>query len=164
MPLSPPLDLDLFPLTIMAESSDSSSDRFTDASEGRKRGLSVSSDRSPIPITRVERLDDEPHHGEIPGTKAYQMRSQDAVPDEVEVVSRSRSASRVDPADRLSLKPPKVPLIVAMKIDPEEPAYGDVPGTEAYEKRRADAVPDVILKSPDGSDPPPNPFKADPGT
>ena len=100
----------------------------------------------------------------MPGTKAYQMRTQDAVPDEVEVVTRSRSTSRVDPADFPSSKRPNVPLIVAMKIDPEEPSYGDVPGTEAYDKRRADAVPDVILKSPDGSEPPPNPFKSAPGT
>jgi hypothetical protein len=138
--------------------SDSSSDRFTDASEGRKRGASVSSNHSPIPITRVERLDDEPAYGEVPGTKAYQLRTQDAVPDEVEVVTRSRSTSRADLMDRPP-KLPNVPLIVAMKLDPSEPSYGDVPGTEAYEKRKADAVPDVILKSPDGSEPPPNPFK-----
>jgi len=98
----------------------------------------------------------------VPGTDAYKKRTQDAVPDEVEVINRSRSASRVSPADRPGVEIP-IPKIVAMKIDPDTPAYGDVPGTEAYEKRRADAVPDMVIKSPDGSDPPPNPFKSGSG-
>jgi hypothetical protein len=142
--------------------SDSSSDQFTDASEGRKRGNSVASDRSgksPIPITRVERLDDEPSYGEIPGTAAYNVRTQDAVPDEVEVISRSRSASRADLGDRPSnTSTPRVPLIIATKIDPDEPSFGEVPGTDAYDKRRADAVPDVILKTPGAGEESPNPF------
>jgi hypothetical protein len=82
------------------------------------------------------------------------MRTQDAVPDEIEFVSRSRSGSRVEPFDsnRRASNAQNIPLIIASKIDPEEPSYGDVPGTEAYEKRKADAVPDVIIKSPDGSE------------
>lgn len=35
------------------------------------------------------------------------------------------------------------------KVDPEESSYGEVPGTEAHEKRLADAVPDVVTKAPD---------------
>jgi len=149
--------------TLDAEVSDSSSDRFTDASEGRKRNLSVSSGRrSPIPITRVERLDDEPSYGEVPGTKAYEMRTQDAVPDEV--ITRSRSASRLDPADMPGTSSPKVPLIIATKVDPDVPSHGEVPGTEAYELRKADAIPDVILKSPAGDSSPQDPFKSETGT
>jgi hypothetical protein len=142
------------------DQSDDSSDQFTDASEGRKRGPSGSSERLPVPVTRVERLDDTPAYGEVPGTKAYNMRARDAVPDEVEVVTRSRSASRVDPADRppVATGLPPVPKIVAIKIDPDVPAYGDVPGTEAFEKRRADAVPDVVLKSPSGERADDHPF------
>lgn len=143
------------------ESSDESSDQFTDASEGRRRAASQASDRSqarsPIPITRVERVDDEPAYGEVPGTDAYKKRTQDAVPDVVEVVNRSRSASRV--ADPPSPSNP-IPKIVAMKIDPDVPGYGDIPGTEAYEQRKADAQPDVILKSPQDTKPPPNPWSA----
>jgi hypothetical protein len=142
-----------------ADSSDESSDRFTDASEGHKRTLSRDFERFPVPITRVERLDDEPAYGEVPGTAAYKLRTQDAVPDEVEVITRSRSTSRVVPSDRpLTLDIP-VPRIVAEKIDPDEPSYGDVPGTAAYEKRRADAVPDMVIKSPvDGGSPGASPF------
>jgi hypothetical protein len=36
---------------------------------------------------------------------------------------------------------------VVEKVDPEEPAYGDVPGTEAYAKREADAAPDLVLRA-----------------
>jgi hypothetical protein len=43
-----------------------------------------------------------------------------------------------------------VPKMVVEKIDPTEPAHGDVPGTAAYEMRKADAEPDVILKAPAG--------------
>jgi len=74
------------------------------------------------------------------------------------VVSRSRSGSRVGEflegrrGSSASMSTSQIPLIVATKVDPEIPGYGDVPGTEAYEKRKADAVPDVILKSPDGSE------------
>jgi len=127
---------------------DSSSDNFTDASEGQK-APSRSGDHSPVPLTRVERVDDKPSYGEIPGTSAYKMREQDAVPDEIEVVPegmRSRSTSRVNMEDRPVT--PKIPKIVAEKVEPEEPAYGDVPGTAAYDLRKADAVPDEIVKSP----------------
>jgi hypothetical protein len=93
------------------------------------------------------------------------MRAQDAVPDEVEVITRSRSTSRVDPLDRPSQSStPPVPIIIATKIDPQSPSHGEVPGTDAYEKRKADAVPDMIVKSPDAANPPPNPFKSAPGT
>jgi hypothetical protein len=115
-------------------------------------------------LTRVERVDDEPAYGEVPGTEAYMKRAQDAVPDEVEVITRSRSASRVNANDLppASAELP-IPKIIAMKIDPDEPGYGDVPGTEAYEKRRADAVPDMIVRSPDSDRPPKNPFSTPKG-
>jgi hypothetical protein len=113
---------------------------------------SRSGDHSPVPITRVERVDDQPRYGEVPGTSAYKMREQDAVPDEIEVVPegmRSRSASRVWPEDRpLTPGGTMIPKIVAEKIEPEKPAYGDVPGTAAYDLRKADAVPDEIVRSP----------------
>lgn len=139
------------------DESSSDSEHFTDASEGGK--LSHSGDASPIPITRVERVDDEPAYGEVPGTTAYKLRTQDAVPDEIEVVpegQRSRSASRVSLADRP--RSPAVPKIVAEKLEPEKPSYGDVPGTAAYELRKADAKPDEIVKSPASAHAPPNPF------
>lgn len=38
------------------------------------------------------------------------------------------------------------------KLDSDSPSYGEVPGTEAYEKRQADAVPDVVKKTNDSDD------------
>lgn len=133
---------------------DSSSDEhFSDATEGH---TPIRPDRgeatSPIPVTRVERVDDEPAHGEVPGTDAYNKRLQDAVPDEVEVVpegQRSRSASRLSASDRPHTPGGTlIPKTVVEKIDPDEPSYGDVPGTHAFEVRAADAVPDIVLKAP----------------
>ena len=137
-----------FLIVLGAESSD---EHFSDASEGR-RGKSYPA--SPIPITRVERVDDSPAHGEVPGTDAYHMRTQDAVPDEVEIVpegARSRSSSRLSSSDRPPLTPggTPIPRTVVEKIDPDQPGYGDVPGTTAHQLRLADAEPDIIVKAPE---------------
>lgn len=40
----------------------------------------------PIPITKVEKVDSEPSHGEVPGTKAFELRRGDAQPDLVEQI------------------------------------------------------------------------------
>lgn len=42
-----------------------------------------------------------------------------------------------------------IPTTVVEKLDPESPSHGDVPGTEAHEKRTADAVPDLVVKAAD---------------
>ncbi|KAJ0420006.1 hypothetical protein BJY00DRAFT_301846 [Aspergillus carlsbadensis] len=129
--------------------SNSDEEHFSDASEGNSRSRSRPTSRaSPVPRTRVEKVDDTPSHGEIPGTSAYEKRELDAVPDEVEVISRSRSPSTAGERRR-SLTPggTAVPRTVVEKVDPDQPSYGDVPGTEAYEKRKADAVPDVVTYS-----------------
>ncbi|KAF2742885.1 hypothetical protein M011DRAFT_411831 [Sporormia fimetaria CBS 119925] len=132
-----------------------SDEHFSDASEGRQRRdeqAARSEATSPVPITRVERVDDEPCYGEVPGTDAYEKRVQDAVPDEVEVVPeglRSRSASRISAADRpVTPGGTPIPLTVVERVD-DEPCHGEVPGTDAYDKRLQDAVPDVIVKVPD---------------
>ncbi|KAE8550717.1 hypothetical protein EYB25_006945 [Talaromyces marneffei] len=133
-----------------AQESASEEDHFSDASEGQPESRSRKSSRaaSPVPLTRVERVDDEPRHGEVPGTAAYDKRTQDAVPDEVEIVpggSRSRSSSRV--AEPTSPGGTPIPRTMVVRVD-ESPSYGEVPGTEAYTKRKADAVPDLVLKTP----------------
>ncbi len=92
-------------------------------------------------------MDNRESHGEVPGTDAYKIRTQDAVPDEIEVIpegAHSRSASR-GPLDRpVSPGGTPVPQTVVEKVDPKSLSRGDVPGTLSYSKRRADAVPDVI--------------------
>ncbi|KAH9826623.1 hypothetical protein Tdes44962_MAKER10027, partial [Teratosphaeria destructans] len=130
-----------------------SDDHFSSASEG---------DAPPTPITRVERVDDRPAHGEVPGTHAYSLRTQDAVPDEIEIVpegqrSRSGTQSRSRAASNLSISSrpdtPRspggtpVPRTVVERVD-DKPAHGEVAGTFAAEQRRADAAPDEVRRAP----------------
>lgn len=137
-------------LTVLIESSD---DHFSSASEGDES-------KSPIPITRVERVDDDAAYGEVPNTPAYNLRAQDAVPDEVEVVpegrrSRSSTTSRSRAASNLSTSSrpqtpggSPVPKTVVEKVD-DNPSYGEVDGTSAKETRMADATPDEVRKAPE---------------
>ncbi|KAL8745650.1 MAG: hypothetical protein Q9190_002227 [Brigantiaea leucoxantha] len=131
------------------ESSENEDDVFSDAPEGPK---SITGANSPVPTTRVEKVDDRDSYGEVPGTEAYEMRLQDAVPDDVEVVKEaetSRPPSRSSQPDRTSTPGgTPIPRTVVEKIDPTAPSHGEVPGTTAYSMRQADAVPDEILKSP----------------
>ncbi|KAF7177544.1 hypothetical protein CNMCM7691_005837 [Aspergillus felis] len=133
----------------------SEDEHFSDASEGHERSHSrpQSGRASPIPLTRVERVDDRPAHGEIPGTPAFEKREQDAVPDEIEIIptgSRSRSSSTVGSQTRpLTPGGSPIPRTIVEKVDLNQPSHGDVPGTLAYEKRRADAVPDLVIKAPE---------------
>lgn len=111
--------------------------------------------QSPVPLTRVEKVDDEPRYGEVPGTVAYNQREQDAVPDELEVVpegSRSRRSSIVE--EPTTPGGTVIPRTTVIRVD-ETPSHGEIPGTEAYEKRRADAVPDLVLKKPEDQQSPP---------
>jgi hypothetical protein len=123
------------------ESSNDEEDVFTDAQDNML---------SPVPVTRVEKVDDEPSHGEVPGTAAYAIRTQDAVPDEVALVpegTSSRSPSR--PSSAAAPRSPggsPIPKMVVEKVD-DIPSHGEVPGTAAHEKRKADAIPDSIVKA-----------------
>ena len=110
-----------------------------------------------IPTTRVEKVDDEPSHGDVPGTAAHSMRTQDAVPDEIEIIpegSRSRSASNLSSRNAsrdASREGTPIPKTIVEKIDPQTPSHGEIPGTMAYALRQADAEPDVIVTAPETS-------------
>lgn len=141
--------------------SGSEDDHFSDASEGRPRSPSqgASGRTSPVPRTRVEKVDDNPSYGEVPGSAAYEKREQDAVPDEIEIIPDGAPSRRASTA---GLEPPStpggtpVPRTLVEKVDPSAPSYGEVPGTEAYEMRKADATPDRILKMSESGERPPS--------
>jgi hypothetical protein len=178
-----------------------SDDHFSDAQSGRH------SPASPIPLTRVERVDTEPRYGEVPGTAAYNMRTEDAQPDEIAVI---RTEDNTDPS-HVPLDRPStpgghpIPITVVEKVDsspncgdlhatsghkahlgdtmlkgahaggssselPESragtiedgpvpitkvekvdsfPTHDEVPGTDAYEMRKADAQPDFVKEVDD---------------
>ncbi|KAF9248800.1 hypothetical protein DTO012A7_2998 [Penicillium roqueforti] len=143
--------------------SESEDEHFSDASEGNPELLPQSGRNSPIPRTRVERVDSSTQHGEIPGTAAFEKREQDAVPDEVEVIPEGSDSQMPSPADDQSLSPEGLPFprTVVEKVDPDEPSHGEVPGTLAHEQRLADAVPDVVTKASD-SESSPTPPASDP--
>lgn len=153
----------LAPTDASRNDAESSDDHFSSASEGEgtpnPNRLSTDASASPIPITRVERVDDRAAHGEVPGTSAYDMRTKDAVPDEIEIVpegrrsrsatvNRSRSASHLS-ADSRPQTPggSPIPKTVVEKVD-NKPSYGEVDGTLAKEQRMADAAPDEIRQAP----------------
>lgn len=119
--------------------SESSDDHFSDAHSGLN---------SPVPITRIEKVDSEPSYGEIPGTEAYKRRSEDAQPDEIAVITDASSLKRegfaVDRPSTPGGHP--IPMTIVEKLDTSSPSYGEVPGTAAYKRHEADAVPDVIMK------------------
>lgn len=87
------------------------------------------------------------------------MRGQDAVPDEIEVLPESaegaqtKDTSPVGSQDRpLTPGDSSIPRTMVEKVDPESPSHGEVPGTGAYEKRQADAVPDLVKAADDLDD------------
>lgn len=89
----------------------------------------------------------------MPGTSAYEIREQDAVPDEITVVPEESHDTDLSPAGSperpLTPGGSPIPQTMVEKVEPESPAHGEVPGTEAYEKRQADAVPDIVKKTTD---------------
>ncbi|KAL7798079.1 hypothetical protein V8C37DRAFT_368593 [Trichoderma ceciliae] len=121
----------------LAEASDSE-DQFTDAqSAPASPGVS-----SPVPKTRVEKVDDEPAYGEVPGTEAYKKREQDAEPDEIAMIPGNAH----EPSPSTLLEPLDIPITMV------EESTGDYPGQhtpQKLEKHKADAAPDIIL-NPNG--------------
>ena len=124
-----------------------------------------------------DQVDDTESFGEVPGTDAYKKRIQDAVPDELEIIpegqgsrrgsdlhEREQTGADAVPDSVMPASSPKsgsasesqsassakmrVPRMVVTRID-SKPAHGEIPGTEAYEIRKEDAVPDVLEKKAD---------------
>ncbi|EHY55358.1 hypothetical protein HRR83_008805 [Exophiala dermatitidis] len=132
-------------------SSEGEEEYFSDASEGRRPSSRPATPSSPIPKTRIEKVDDAPSHGEVPGTSAYEKRLGDAVPDEVEILSPGHESRRfsqsLDPGT--TQEGSSIPRTVVEKVDPGTPSHGEIPGTLAYLQRQMDAAPDVIIKTPE---------------
>ena len=97
----------------------------------------------------MEKVDDVPSYGQVPGTDAYNMRTEDAAPDVLAVIPEdeaNQAGSRPIDDERHSLQGESpIPTTVVEKVDPSTPSHGDVPGTAAHDIRKADAVPDIIM-------------------
>jgi hypothetical protein len=129
------------PMPPVLDSSSDTDDHFSDAKSGPDEPP------SPIPKTRVEKVDDEPSYGEVPGTEAYRMREEDAQPDEIAIIpdpdnpSRSRAQSYVRPPTPGGHPIPKT----LVEETPDSP--GSVTHPEVEKKHRADPPPDLVLKA-----------------
>ncbi|KAI8150902.1 hypothetical protein K4K49_003204 [Colletotrichum sp. SAR 10_70] len=116
-------------------------DHFSDA-----QSAPLSPGTSPIPKTRVEKVDDEPSYGEVPGTEAYRMREGDAEPDEIAIQeNKSEEETSSDAVPPPSPGGQPIPKTVV-----EEVPGTSGPHSEEYaEKRKADAPADLVLKAED---------------
>ncbi|KAI1189056.1 hypothetical protein F5B17DRAFT_428881 [Nemania serpens] len=123
------------------EASDSD-EHYSDAQSSPRNSAGAA---SPIPKTRVEKVDDEPSYGEVPGTEAYDKRTEDAEPDEIAIIQDEPSPPI--PSQTVAPLNITIPKTVVDETD-------DTPGssTHGYHEhlRQADAAPDIIRK-PDGT-------------
>ncbi|OBT89145.1 hypothetical protein VE02_01676 [Pseudogymnoascus sp. 03VT05] len=140
-PPSPPSQAIEDPGAHELESSDSD-DHFSDARSDR---AAYSRTASPIPTTRVERVDHETSYGEVPGTAAYDQRSEDARPDEVAFVEEDNDSAAADPVAR-PLTP--IPQTVLEEVPPS-PIRGHAHKPSTPKVYPADARPDRIIHIPD---------------
>ncbi|KAI1177575.1 hypothetical protein F4777DRAFT_541491 [Nemania sp. FL0916] len=109
---------------------------------------------SPIPRTRVEKVDDQPSYGEVPGTEAYEKRTEDASPDEIAIVQDDETAPSSDQAN--ASERPRIPKTV---VDETDDLPGSFSQSSSENLHQADAAPDVIRK-PDGTSKPNTPSTA----
>ncbi|KAI1435317.1 hypothetical protein GGR50DRAFT_336559 [Xylaria sp. CBS 124048] len=100
---------------------------------------------SPIPRTRVEKVDDEPSYGEVPGTEAYNRRTEDAPPDEIAIV-KDEDDQPVSTSPAVATGSTVIPKTIVDETD-------DVPTSSTHRHnehlRQADAAPDIIRKPGD---------------
>lgn len=106
---------------------------------------------SPIPKTRVEKVNHEPSHGEVPGTEAHRIREEDAKPDEI----GQAPDSTVPSPQQASLDPATPPEGLELpKTVVNESAGSTEPHTEEFKERleeaqKADAAPDEVTQEDD---------------
>ncbi|KAL2023200.1 hypothetical protein VTK56DRAFT_3323 [Thermocarpiscus australiensis] len=128
----------------LAEASDSE-EHYSDAQSGP-----VSPARaSPIPRTRVERVDDKPAYGEVPGTKAYRMREEDAAPDEIAIIPDPSDPPPAEPEPERVARPPTpggrpIPKTV---VEEAPDAEGAVTHPEIEQRHKSDPHPDFVVKA-----------------
>ncbi|KAG0129140.1 hypothetical protein HOY82DRAFT_564763 [Tuber indicum] len=149
----------------------SNEDHFSDAPEGPDAVAEVDNDKrlptSPpllpslpsIPLVLVEKIDERPSHGEVPGTGAFEGRTADARPDVIRIQPlpdlpaavpgafsdnpEGEEQEREESKGEVETSRSDVPITIVERVD-STPAHGEIPGTEAFAKRLVDAAPDVI--------------------
>lgn len=122
-----------------------SEEHYSDAQSGSPSPTAA----SPVPRLRVEKVDDKPAYGEVPGTVAYRMREEDAEPDEIAIIPDLRNPSPVEP-ERIARPPTPGGHPIPKTVVEETPdAEGAVthPENEQKQKNKSDPQPDVVVRA-----------------
>ncbi|KAK7951517.1 uncharacterized protein PG986_007245 [Apiospora aurea] len=119
--------------------SSDSEDHFSDAQSAHSESAEPN---SPVPKTRVEKVDDEPSYGEVPGTEAYDKRTGDAAPDEIAVIPDPGTDSSAKDTTAPESQP--VPKTV---VDETADAPGSTTQNYHEDLHAADATPDYVRKA-----------------
>ena len=120
------------------ETESESDEHFSDAQSAQ------SSQHSPIPKTRVEKVDDEPSYGEVPGTEAYRMREGDAEPDEIAISADKNKSGGSGEGEEKQAGQQSGPVPKTV-VEQTEDAEGLQAAPE--KKHRADPPPDLVVKA-----------------
>lgn len=102
-------------------------------------------------------VDDHQSYGEVPGTAAYSMRTQDAVPDELEIIPEEKkdgdTSSSVNQKEASGLGGVHIPKTVVQQVDVPPSSQGEKPRPAAHSIHMADAVPDAVVRITDPETP-----------
>ncbi|KAK0670694.1 hypothetical protein QBC41DRAFT_372297 [Cercophora samala] len=120
-----------------------SEEHYSDAQSGPVG----SAPASPIPRTRVERVDDKPAYGEVPGTEAYSKREGDAEPDEIAIIPDPLNPSPVEPERHARSPTPGGHPIPKTVVEEAPDTEGSVTHPEVEERHKSDPHPDVTIKA-----------------
>ncbi|KAK4230623.1 hypothetical protein QBC38DRAFT_468358 [Podospora fimiseda] len=120
-----------------------SEEHYSDAQSGPV----TSTPASPIPRTRVERVDDKPAYGEVPGTKAYSMREGDAEPDEIAIIPDPSNPTPPETTPAVRPLTPGGHPIPKTVVEESPDDEGAVTHPEVEEKHKGDPHPDLTIKA-----------------
>ncbi|KAK1782056.1 hypothetical protein QBC45DRAFT_403639 [Copromyces sp. CBS 386.78] len=121
-----------------------SEDHYSDAISG---SASPKAPASPIPRTRVERVDDKPAYGEVPGTQAYALREGDAKPDEFAIIPDPDSKLTAEEHDERRPSTPGGRPIPKTVVEETPDSAGAITRPEIEARRSVDTPPDVLVKA-----------------
>lgn len=126
-----------------ADSSESD-DHFSDAQSAPR-----SANASPLPKLRIEKVNNEPSYGEVPGTEAYKMREGDAEPDEIAILPEDQKKQAEGETQEKDTKESSTPGGHPIPKTVVEETWGNSEAQSRPEtKYKADTPADMVVKSP----------------
>lgn len=132
----------------------SNEDHFSDAPEGPDAAAEGDTNSKRLPTSPLVLVGETDERG-VPGTEVFEKRTADGSPDmtliqpspnlPVAIPRAFGGDSEGEEQEKEEVETPRseIPITIVERVD-STPAHGEVPGTEAFEKRLADAAPDVI--------------------